>query len=424
MLASYELRFYNPYFEYLYSFNNIESLQFGRKKNDEGIAVVEMNGNIYNFNDFKKDSVMEIYRINPDTGKSELQGNTCWFLRKAEMQVDDECDEKVTLTFYDTMTILTRRVIAWVGVSEPNYPSIMLEPLDDIVTLIAHFNFGGGTGDPTYPNNPPGDLNANYTPGGEFQAFPGVESWQYAPYNKGVSNGVNDMVYRAYDIEIQVPSSQSTIAESNRFEFETCLKAMQDVAEISGLRGESLWFDIEYAPATTTTLHRFTFKTWVGVRGVDRTQGYNRMIIGPEFKNMANVNITKDWTQEATIVYVGGNGDNELKDMSSKAVAPEDYPFYPIEAYISTNIGEGTATHNSPEAINEAVLELAKRSRFQAMTGTIINKAPTQFGKHFFFGDLLIAKYKDFEEHVEVAEYSVLVDSDSESVEIPFSTLG
>lgn len=420
MLDYYELRFYDSLFNYRFSLQNIESLQYNRKKNSEGIAVVEMSASIYDLEDFEKDSVLEIYKINQKTGKSELQGNTCWFLRKAELKVDGECQEHLTLTFYDAITLLSRRVVAWAGVATPNYASIMLEPLDDIIHLIAHFNFGGGVIDPLYPNNPPGVLDAEYFPNGPFASYPPIESWQYGVYGPDIMSLWN----RRMPINLSVPPSQSSIAETHRFDFKTCLKAMQDIAEVSALKGESLWFDLNYVPATLNTDYQLEFVTWVGVRGSDRTDGYNRMIIGPEFKNMSNVAIVKDWTQEATIVYVGGNGDNELKDMASVGVYSPEYPFYPIETYISVNLGEGIGLHNTKEAQNEGYLELSRRTKFQTMTGEIISKSPTEFGKDFFYGDLLIAKFKSFEQKVEVSEYKITVSNNNESIEIPFSTLG
>lgn len=419
MLANYELRFYNPYFMFKFSLTGVVNLEFSRKKNDEGIAVIELSGNNYSLEEFEKDSILEIYRVNSD-GRSELQGGTCWFLRKVEYSVKTSVEANLTLTFYDTVTLLTRRIVAWAATTEPNYPSIMLEPLDDILHLIMHFNYGGGTTDPTYPNNPPGNLNINYFPSGTFSATPLIESWQYGSY--GTTTG--DLINRQLPIQLQIPPSLSSLAETHNFALETVLKAMQDIAEISALKGESLWFDIEYIPATTLTNRIFSFKTWVKVRGVDRTSGINRLVLGPEYKNMTNVSIIKDWTEEATIIYIGGNGDNDLKDMASVGIESPGYPFYPIESYISTNLGSGVGVHNTTELKNEGYLELAKKNKFQVLTGDIISIYPTEFGKDFFFGDLVIAKYKSFEAVVEIAEYKVTVDRNGETIEIPFSTLG
>lgn len=414
MLSSYDLRFHDQRGNYLFSFENITSLEYGRKKNDEGIAVIEFSNFAYDFDVFQEDCILEIHRINPYTNKSELKGNTCWFLRSVELEVNEACDEKVTLTFYDTMTILTRRIIAWAGVTAANYPSIMLEPADDIITLIAWYNFGAATVSPTYANSSiPG-----YTPSGTFSATPIIESWQYDEYGASSS----DLIYRQFPINISSPSSASSVINTQRFEFKTCLEAMRDIAEISQLAGESLWFDIEYTPASLSSAMTLTFKTFVNNRGTNRTSGVNRMIIGPEFKNMANVKISKDWTKQAHIMYVGGNGDNELKDMASVSTSYKRYPFYPIESYISANIGDGTGVHETSELRSEGKLELAKRANYQTLSGEIISQSPTEFGKDFFFGDILICKYKSFEAPVEVSEYKISVSSNEETVEIPFST--
>lgn len=416
MLNSYELRFLNRYGQYLFSLDNVSSLQYGRKKNDEGIAVVEFPAQAYDFSLFDKDAILEIYKVNPYTGKNELQGNTCWFLRKAELNIESENEENITLTFYDTMTILTRRRIAWAGYHAPNYPSIMLEKLDSIIALIAWYNFGGGTIDPAFANSGIG----GFTPAGPFSSLPPIESWQFDEYGTTIA----DLVNRQYPITITVPRGESALSNTHRFEFETCLKAMQDIAETAELQGESLWFDIEYTPATKTTDMQFIFKTWAGVRGVRRTTGLNRLVIGPEFKNMSDVSIIKDWTEEANIMYVGGNGEDEIKDMASVSVDYIDSPFYPIESYISENIGDGNGIHETQELINVGNIELAKKQRFLTLSGNIISKSPNEFGRDFFFGDILIGKFKTFERDVEVTEYTITVDENGEEVEIPFTSFG
>lgn len=415
MIQSYELRFLSPVGTYLFTLQNVSSVTFGRKKNDEGIAVVELSGDGYDFDIFDKDYILEIYRVNPYTGKNELQGNTCWFLRKAELEVEDQNTEKIILTFYDTVSLLSRRVVAWAGVADANYPSIILDYLDNIISLIAWYNFGPAVVSPTYANSG----IAGYTPSGSFAATPAIESWQYDEYG----SSVGDIVNRMFPIEIAVPASKSSLTGTHRFEFETVLKAMQDIAETSQLQGQSLWFDIEYIPATTLAKMKFLFKVWVGTRGVDRTQGVNRMVIGPAFGNLSNVKITKDWTEEVTLLYVGGNGDNELKDMASVSKNQPDLPFYPIEGYISVNIGDGTGVHETDALKNEGYTELAKKSTFQIMTGEVISQPPTEFGRNFFYGDILVAKHRGFEKFVEVSEYKITVDDGGEKIEIPFSTV-
>ena len=407
MLQSYELRLLSPQGVYLFSLNDVSSLEYGRKKNDEGIAIVELDGSSYDFDLFQRDCILEIYKVNEYTGKSELQGNTCWFLRKVELDVQDKTSEKITLTFFDTVTLLTRRIIAWAGVADPNYPSIILD--------IAWYNFGDAVVSPTYANS----SISGYTPSGSFAATPALESWQFDEYG----TSVGDIIHRKFPITIPIPATQSTLTGTHRFELETVLKAMQDIAESAQLQGESIWFDIEYFPATTANNSRFVFKTWVRTRGTDRTRGANRLVIGPEFGNMTDVRITKDWTTEATLIYVGGNGDNELKDMASVSKNQPDAPFYPIESYISVNVGDGAGVHETEALRNEGKIELAKRSVFQVMEGEIISQPPTEFGKDFYYGDILVAKYKGYEKNVEVAEYKISVNSSGSKVTIPFSTV-
>ena len=94
-----------------------------------------------------------------------------------------------------------------------------------------------------------------------------------------------------------------------------------------------------------------------------------------------------------------------------------------VGAEFSFCVGDGAGVHETEALRNEGKIELAKRSVFQVMEGEIISQPPTEFGKDFYYGDILVAKYKGYEKNVEVAEYKISVNSSGSKVTIPFSTV-
>lgn len=404
-LSNYELRYLDADGNYLFNLEKISSLKYGRSKNEEGIAVVELPGALYDFAQFDSDHRLEIYRTNPNTGNVDLQGETCWFLRQVELQVDGHCQETLTLTFYDTISLLKRRIIAWLGKDVANYPSVMLEPYDDIIKYIWYYNFGEGTIDPTA-------ANSAFTPSSPFASLPAISFWQTQVYDGVLTN-------RQMPITMQPPVGASSAAPTViKFDFENCLTAMQDVAENAALFGENIWFDIVYTPATTTSPALFDFKTWTGTRGIDRSVPPNQIIIGPEYSNLVDATITKDWTDEVTIFYATGNGDNELKIMNSATEGTDKTkPFYPIEAVINSS-----NTDNASILVSDAQVALVESRATNTFSGTFISKPPTEFTKEFNYGDKVYIQFKNISQSVEVIEYEIEVTTDGERITIPFGS--
>ena len=402
-LGKYELRYLDSDGNYLFNLEKIVSLQYGRKKNDEGIAVVELPGDLYDFSKFDSDHRLEIYRTDDTTGLSVLQGETCWFLRSAQVEIDGKCNETLTLTFYDTISLLKRRIVAWLGKDVANYPSVILEPFDDIIKYLYYYNFNDGTVDPTL-------ANTAFTPAGVFSSSPAISFWQTQVYN-------GDLTERQFPITMQVPSSLSSVTPTIiKFDFENCLTAMQDVAENASLFDDNIWFDIVYTPASVSAVATFDFQTWTGIRGVDRSASPTQVIIGPEYGNLTNAVITRDWTDEITIFYAGGNGDNELRIVNSATESRDvTKPFYPIEGFVNAS-----NTDVAGNLVSDAQVSLVESRPIDSFSGTFISKPPTEFNKQFGYGDFVYIQFKDISSVAEVAEYEITVDSNGEEIQIPF----
>lgn len=419
-LSTYEFRIYDCQGVFQFQLFDIESVQYGRKRNDLGICTIVLNGSSYDINDFDKDYRLEIYRYM--NGKSLLIGATCWFLRKYELDIDSECNTKLTLTFYDTIHLLTRRYIAWSGRLDYGYASNLFGRYDEMLHLIMHYNYGAGTIEERLalnelhtglPSTPYTQLDGNNV-GPSW-----IQSWQFGVYGTSIA----DLVNRQMPITLSNASLNSSLSGEQKIEHISVLQAMQNIANISLLQGEKLYFDIEYVPATVSTVETFTFRTWVGLRGADRTQGSLRYIVGPEFGNLVDTSLLRDWENEATIAYIAGAGENETRVYASAKLSEDtNCPFYPIEIFGAETFGEEGGAHNEPEGISFAQLLLAQNKAIETLTGTIINTESMDFFNNIKPWDRVLVKYRDFQQELELDEYDVSLDNTGEEINIPLGT--
>lgn len=417
MISNYELRIYDAYGAYQFNLKDVITLEYSRKANDLGIATVTMSGSLYNITDFNRDYRLEIYRLT-NKGHKILVGNTCWFLRKQEIQIDSDCNTTIILTFYDTIHLLTRRYVAWSGRLTVGYVSHLLQGYDSMLHLIMYFNYGNGTTSEILAQNALGTgVPSQNLTSLNSDAISTIRNWQYLPYGTSPA----DLSRRRLPIQIPSYPAKSLLSGTQRFEHLSCLKAMQDIANVSILRGEKLYFDIMYTPATNNNLAGFEFRTWVGIRGDDRTLGVARYIVGPEQGNLTDASLVRDWENEATIAYVAGNGQDENKIYASaKRSTGNVSPFYPIEIFGSESFGDDTlGIHNPPEGIAAAQLVLAENDAVETLTGTIINTDKMDFFSNIKPYDKVIAQYQDFQQFVFLDEYNVTVDSNGEEITIP-----
>lgn len=409
--ALWTLKYFDPFGGYLFDLP-YENFTLNRKKNDEGILTVQLPLQDMDFNLFECDYRIEVHKTDINTGIQSLWDNTCWFLRKVDLSIENsggDCKETLELQLFDATSLLRRRIVAWLSKEFPMYPSVMLDDTSAILSAIFFYNFREGTTDPTLLNTFYSPL---FTPASPFVASPALDFWQLQVYD-------GNMNLRQMPIRMEVP--QRCVGGASievNVSFENVLVAMQTVAESSELNGQLIHFDIVYTPATLNQPEDFLFKVWCGIRGNDRcnTGTTNRIILGPEYGNMANVKITKDYSDTANIIYVGGSGDNELREMNSVNTSGCASPFSNIEAFISAS-----NTESSDSLLTEAESELVTRQPIIEVTGEYIAVPPTVFGVDFGPWDRVCFEYKDVYGAIDINEYTINVDSEGENIELPLT---
>lgn len=405
------LKYFDRFGGYLFDLP-YENFTLNRKKNDEGILTVQLPLGDLDFGLFECDYRIEVHKTNANTGVQSLWDNTCWFLRKIDLTVESSggnCLETLELQLFDATSLLRRRIVSWLSKDSPMYPSIILEDTSALLSAIFFYNFKEGVTDPALLNT---FFSPAYTPASPFDSSPAIDFWQLQVYS-------GNMNLRQMPIRMEVPQrcENGTSIEVN-VSFENVLVAMQTIAEGSELNGQLVHFDIVYTPATQANPADFLFKVWCGIRGNDRcnTGVTNRIILGPEYGNMANVTITKDYSDTANIVYVGGSGDNELREINSDFTTGCPSPFGNIEAFISANNTESVFS-----LLTEAQTELVNRQPVIEVTGEYIAVPPTLFGVDFGPWDRVCFEYKDIQGAIDINEYTINVDSQGEQIDIPLT---
>lgn len=400
--CDYTIRLLDPYGNYLFDLD-WTSFTLERTKNEIGrLEVILPLGDKDLAILTTCDNRAEVYCDN------RLIGETVFFLTKATLSFDSECNVTATLEFEDTIGLLARRVVAWLNQEVPNYVSTMLESLDDIIKLIFFYNFREGVSDPALANTFWSPL---WTPSSPFAANPVPDFWLLQIYGGDADN-------RQMPIRMERPLRASQNSETHQVSFENVLVAMQKVAEQAGSLGESIWFDIVYTPATVTQPADFLFKTWVGVRGVDRSTGTGTIALSPENRNISDLTIVGDYTDSVCKVYALGQGENELRDVESAEGNCCDSPFGTKEGVVSASNNDKLDALRS-----EAEAELFARRPIVTVDGQLVNVPGLTFGVDYNYGDLLLFDYLNIRSSVEISSFTLNVDADGEEVNVPMSVV-
>lgn len=196
-------------------------------------------------------------------------------------------------------------------------------------------------------------------------------------------------------------------------QFREVLAVLQDLANYSGWTsgddafvGKPVWFDLDYiGPA------EFMFRTWVPIRGVDRTLGtaIAPLVFSREAGNLSTPILRFDYTQEENIVYGLGPGDG-----ASRMVDPEND--VPRENLSIWNLHEGVcpATEESTYQgiANRAYQKMQEMRPRVVFEGKLVDTAQTRFGIDWGYGDVVTVRFQGMEFDGRVDGYNYTMDED------------
>jgi hypothetical protein len=402
----YELKLFSRDGNFLLAIPDALRIQAARVENDAGSFEIVLPPS-YPPRLFVGDNIFEIWR-SVDGNVFNLLGNTCWFIRRIRVGVDDDGVETTIVSGHDTTGLLDRRVVAWYGSDVAGFhgPGSKQAPAGQIIHELFTENFGvdvagidtNGTANDEITEPPVGVANPiGFTPVGSYTVD--QRRMRRPAHTTIVSNLLADVS--------PIVTIQAT--------FQNVLAVMKQVASSSEALGTPLVFDIDYTPAIGT-LGTFEFNTYVDYRGNDRR---NSVVLGPDFGTMGATAIELDYTNVVTNSYVGGAGTGTAR-LIAGAVNQELLelsPFHPVESFV-----EATELTNQDHLIERAIVELNGFALRPTIEGTVIQTETMAFEREYFYGDIVSAQWRSLRIPVKIYSFSVTIEDGCEEADIGVET--
>lgn len=170
--------------------------------------------------------------------------------------------------------------------------------------------------------------------------------------------------------------------------------------------------DIDLVKTAAAT---WDFRYYPGQRGTDRTA---TVILSTDLGNMAEPAHARDRIEEKTVAVVAAQGQGALRQTAVRIgtgwTAQND-----IEVFVDAR-NETTAA-GLATAGDRALYDTRGPDTF---TFTVVQTPSCLYGKHYFLGDLLTARYRDIQRTVKVQAAAIsLAATGEETVEIEMRTL-
>lgn len=373
-----------------------ESIDYQRSRNEVGAFELVVPG--YDL-EFGPDYILEIHReVLP--GVQVLDGETCWFVRKVEIETAGRDGVRTIVSGHDTMGLLSRRIIAWGAVDDApegfNGKSYKTEPADLALYHVFSENFGVNVTDADQP------LSVS----DPFQLHGGTG------YNADGKR--REMAQPPVGLFFQQPATNIAPVIVQEISWQNALQVMQTIASDSEAKGATIWFDIVYQPGINH-LGTFTFQVWTPLRGTKRPQ----VFLSLEYGNLIDAKYTQDWTDECTWAHVGGTGDGTDRIIAGvvDTETSRRSPFYPIECFVDSADSEITTDIS---LIGQGVAALQAKRPLVRLEATLLQEQGSLFGLDYKYGDIVQASAfgRNFEAKIE--QYHYHLDRSGCSLEIPF----
>jgi len=315
------------------------------------------------WNKLRRDLRLEIYR------NGLLEGSTCWFLRRYERATDSQGKETITLLFERAIALLARRIVE--GAAGSSYTKQKGLPSWLMYTVVNQ-NF-------YYDTN-----------------FPGMSATQ------------------ARGVALEYEVSWTGVTEvSKAYAKAVVLDVLKELSSASVQLGEGVYFDVVAGPNYPRQL---CFQTYFGQRGANRCfpdAGDNAVLIGGDTGNLEDALLVYDYTNEATVIYVGGQGEGNQRRMvafgDNARIAASS--FGRIEKFI-----DARGSDTIDQLILQANEELNNAAPKVTFTGKIIDKANSRYGIDWFWGDLVSVSHYGLSFPALVKAVSVSYDDNGESI--------
>lgn len=341
------------------------TLAYTPRVNAPGVAVFTLSPTHSVIPLLELDGQVEVWSRDLDAGIAwHAEFETLY--RTAEYQVDENGDEVFTATCVGAMHLLSRRVVAYpAGVSGKSVLTSL--PAETVMRTIVDTNC---TTNATVAN---GRLRTASDLGVSVEADDGrgnVVSW----------SGPGKVV----------------------------LSELQDLARIGVGGGD---FDLVKAGAAA-----WTFRFYSGQRGTDRTTGSSAVVFALLNGNMGQPHYVRDRVEEKTVAIVGGNGEAQARRFLVRT--GHDYSTTnDIETFVDARNASGALVTAGDQALDAA------RAR-DVLTFDVLQTPACRYGRHYFLGDLVVARYRTVTNIVKVTGATTTRTRDGDTqVQIELTTL-
>lgn len=360
MSVNYRVVIRDPQGENPRTVGNAISIEASRAINTIGAATIILPDE-YNPYQWQRDTQFEIWRVSSG-GFPYLLGNTIWFGRKFVWQYSQK---RWAINCLDTNCLLDRRIIAYTGETDfaekiPDWGSD--GPADNLMREFVRENLGSD-----------------------------------------VENAFRDL--SAY-FEIEEDRSLAPVTQKEA-SFQELWGVLTSLADDAKELGVPLYFNVD-----PTVDGKFRFRVSTGALGQDRTLLSAPIVFGPAYKNLTDIEIEWDYTEEKTVVYAGGDGEGAVKLWVAVGDASRSRksPFGRLETFIDIRDQDDENLLTA-----EARAELAKHRPKLRLTGLAVDTPTMQFGRDYFYGDRVSAIVGDLRFDCLVDAFSVSYQEGRES---------
>lgn len=361
MTTSYRIVIRDPGGDNPRVISNAISLEAARAVNTVGSASLVIPDDGFNPDYWLRDMRLEFWRV-AGNGFTYLLGNTIWLARRFVWMYDQK---QWLIEAKDTNDLFGRRIIAYTG--ETDYADKIEDfgaddPADNLMRAYVRENLGSDAQDTT----------------------------------RDISTYL--------DVELDRDLAPITSKEAA---WQGLDSVLNDLANDAAAQDTRLFYSVDPIPD-----NRFLFRVRRGTLGQDRVATQIPVVFGPAYRNLTDIQIEWDYRDEKTVVYAGGDGEGAGK-LWVKVTDPtrtNKSPFGVIETFIDIKDQDVDVILQI-----EAEIELAKHRPKLRVTGQAVETPVTQFGRDYFYGDIVAIQVGDLKFNCVVDAFSISYREGKES---------
>jgi hypothetical protein len=386
MTTTHTLWLFSPLGERLALLDNFLSLTYRRVVNGSGLQRGLFGRVSYPFTltlpddrrlaqRITRDSRIEVWRAT-GSGLAELDTATVWFVRRIARRITSDGVRVLEIQAVPAIGLLERRLIA---ANAGSAAATRYGYADNIMKAIVCENLGTSA-----------------------SAARSISTW----------------------LAVQPDQSAGAVVRK-AFAWRNVLTVLRELADASTQAGTPVFFDI-IAHGQAGGATSLQFCTWAHVRGVDRRYrnagGFAPVVVSYDMGNLVDAERATDWHDEATWVYVAGQGARDGRQVvevgdTERATAT---PFGRIEV-----LQDARHITTADGLTSEGRARLQQHQPQNTFAGTVISREPSAvYGRHWRFGDIVSAEFDGEIIACRIDQVNVAVDRNGEHISATLAVVG